>query len=207
MYRPKAFAVDDVAVLHRFIREQPFATIAVAVDGAVSFAYAPVVLDAGNALGSIRFHLAANNPVANVQEGTRVHFSFAGPNAYVSPDWYASHAMVPTWNYLAVEGEGYMRFLACEELRALLADLSAEQEAKLLPKKPWTIDKVPPERLAALTSAIVGISVTFENLEGKFKLSQDKKPEDIAGVVVGLEAQGGAASNAIAKAMRGNADE
>ena len=94
-----------------FIREQPFATIAVTVDGAVLFAYAPVVLDTGNALGSVRFHLAANNPVANIQEGSRMHFSFVGPNAYVSPDWYASPGLVPTWNYIAVEGEGYARFL------------------------------------------------------------------------------------------------
>lgn len=202
MYRPKAFAVDDVAALHGFIREQPFATIAVAVDGAVIFAYAPVVLDAGNGIGSVRFHLAANNPVANVQEGTRMHFSFAGPNAYISPDWYVSHGLVPTWNYVAVEGEGYARFLDAEELRALLIDLSTEQETKLFPKKPWTVDKVPPDRLAALTSAIVGFSVAFETLEGKFKLSQDKKPEDIAGVIAGLEGCGGAAGLAVAKAMR-----
>ena len=207
MHRPKAFAVDDVAALHRFIREQPFGTIAVALDGAVVFAYAPVVLDAGNALGSVRFHLAANNPLAGVQEGTRMHISFAGPNAYVSPDWYASHGLVPTWNYIAVEGEGYARFLNAEELRALLTDLSAEQEAKLSPKTPWTVDKVPPDRLAALTSAIVGISVLFEKLEGKFKLSQDKSPQDIAGVMAGLEGRGGAADVAVAKAMREDGDD
>lgn len=207
MYRPKAFAVDDVVALHKLVRERSFATIAVALDGAVAFAYAPVVLDAGNGLGSVRFHLAANNPVATTQEGTRMHFSFAGPDAYVSPDWYVSHGLVPTWNYIAVEGEGYSRFLANEELRTLLADLSAEQETKLLPKKPWTVDKVPPDRLAALTSAIVGFSVAFEKLEGKFKLSQDKKPGDIAGVIAGLEGRGAAADVAVANAMRGDVDD
>ncbi len=136
-----------------------------------------------------------------------MHFSFAGPDAYVSPDWYVSHGLVPTWNYIAVEGEGYSRFLANEELRALLADLSAEQETKLFPKKPWTVDKVPPDRLAALTSAIVGFSVAFEKLEGKFKLSQDKKPGDIAGVIAGLEGRGAAADVAVANAMRGDVDD
>ncbi len=202
MYRPKAFVVDDVAVLHRFIRERAFATIAVAKDGAVAFAYAPVVLDAAGALGAVRFHLAKSNPVAGAMDGERMFFSFTGPDAYISPDWYVSQGMVPTWNYVAVEGEGRAHRLSDGELRALLVDLSAAQEDELLPKKPWTLDKVPPERLAALTSAIVGFSVAFETLEGKFKLSQDKKPDDFEGVIKGLEARDDPASAAVAHAMR-----
>jgi len=84
----------------------------------------------------------------------------------------------------------------------LVVDLSAQEEAKLLPKQPWLIDKVPPERAEALLNGIVGFSLSFERLEGKFKLSQDKKPEDFAGVIAGLEARGDAASMAVAAAMR-----
>jgi len=206
MYRPSAFAVDDIAVLHRFIRQRAFATIGIVQGGAVTFAYAPVVLDSAGALGAVRFHLAKSNPAAAVHDGVRVVLSFAGPDAYVSPDWYSSGGMVPTWNYLAVEGEGRARHLSDRELLELLADLSAEQEAKLLPKKPWTIDKVPAPKFEALAAAIAGFSVTFEKLEGKFKLSQDKKPEDFAGVVAGLEARGETSSHAIARAMRSERD-
>ena len=46
-------------------------------------------------------------------------------------------------------------------------------------------------------------ALAFERLEGKFKLSQDKPPEDMAGVIEGLEARGDAASLAVARAMRG----
>jgi len=194
--------VDDVAALHAFIGNRPFATIGVVVESRVVLAYAPVVLDAGGALGTVRFHLAKNNPVAAVADGAPMQISFMGPDAYVSPDWYVSQGLVPTWNYMAVEGEGWARVLPDLELRALLVDLSAEQERQLLPKKPWTVDKLTADRLAALTNAIVGFSVMFEKLEGKFKLSQDKKPEDIEGVIAGLEARGDAASLAVAKAMR-----
>ena len=198
MYRPSAFAVDDPAVLHGVIRDRVFATIAAIMDGGIRFAYAPVVLD-GN---GVRFHLAMRNPLAQVADGTRLWLSFAAGDAYVSPDWYKTIATVPTWNYIAVEGAGLVRRLSREELRGLVVDLSAQEEARLAPKPPWLIEKVPPSRTEALLNVIVGFSLAFERLEGKFKLSQDKNPDDIAGAVAGLEARGDPASLAIARAMR-----
>lgn len=203
MYRPSAFVVDDAAVLHAAIRERIFATIALAGEGGVHFAYAPVVLDtdAGKS-GNLRFHLARGNRVAALADGALLSFSFLGPDAYISPDWYESTAMVPTWNYIAVEASGVARKLKRDELRALLTDLSAAEEEKLSPKKPWTLDKLPEPCMDSLLNGIEGFAVRLEMLAGKFKLSQDKKPEDIAGVIAALEARGDAASLAIAKAMR-----
>ena len=118
-----------------------------------------------------------------------------GTDAYVSPDWYKSIVTVPTWNYIAVEGEGVVLRTSREELRQLVIDLSAQEEHKLLPKRPWLIDKVPHERQEALLNGIAGFTLVLKRLEGKFKLSQDKQPEDIAGVLSGLEARGDATSS------------
>jgi transcriptional regulator len=198
MYRPSAFALDDAAALHEAIRARALATVACVIDGAIAFAYAPVVLDADvGPYGSARFHLAGNNPV-----GMPIMFSFLGPDAYVSPGWYDVPGRVPTWNYTAIEGRGIARRLDNDQLRQLLIDLSAAEESKLLPKKPWTIDKVPEEKMGALMSAIAGFSVCFETLEGKFKLSQNVTPEDAEGVMRGLIQRGDPAGRAIAKAMR-----
>ena len=165
MYRPSAFAVDDVSVLHDVIRGRVFATIAAMRDGAVAFAYAPLVLDAGNGpQGGICFHLAIGNPLAKLEDGARVSISLMAADAYVSPDWYRKLVTVPTWNYIAVEGEGAVRRISREELRKLVIDLSAQEEAKLLPKAPWRIDKVPPQRVEALLNGIVGFSLSFECL-------------------------------------------
>lgn len=198
MYRPSAFAIDDPATLRAFVRSHPFGTIALARDGAVLLAYAPVVVD-GNA---VRFHLAANNPMAQGADGARLRLSFLGAHAYISPDWYATRTMVPTWNYSAVEGEGIARRLDGDELRTLLVDLSAAEERHLAPKPPWMIDKVPAERMAVLFKAIVGFSLSFETFEGKFKLSQNIKPDDFEGAAKGLEARGDAQSVAVAMGMR-----
>lgn len=198
MYRPAAFAVDDQAALVSFIRAHPFATIALARDGAVQLAYAPVVVDGHG----VRFHLAASNPVAQAAAGARLKLSFMGAHAYISPDWYETRTMVPTWNYSAVEGEGVVERLDGEALMSLLVDLSAAEETQLAPKKPWTIDKVPDERMAVLRKAIIGFALRFQTLEGKFKLSQNVKLENFEGAVRGLEARGDAASMAVAAGMR-----
>ena len=202
MYRPRVFNVDDLPTLHEFIVRRAFGTVAAVVSGTIHLAYAPVVLDAtAGERGSVRFHLAHSNPVTKI-DGARVRLSFLGPDAYVSPDWYETPAMVPTWNYVAVEGEGIARQMDKPTLRQLLVDLSAAQEEKLLLKKPWTIGKVPEERIAAMMNIIEGFTVEFETLEGKFKLSQDKIPEDFEGVATALEARSDAASAAVATAMR-----
>lgn len=202
MYRPRAFVIDDAPSLHTIIRASVFATIAVADEGAIQFAHAPVVLNVASELGTIRFHLARVNPVAALADGARLAVSFAGPDAYISPDWYETEGLVPTWNYIVVEGAGAVTRLDDRALNQLLIDLSAAEEAKLAPKKPWTADKVEPRRLAALQQAIVGFELRFETLQGKFKLSQDKKPADIDGVIRRLEARGDARSLAVADAMR-----
>jgi transcriptional regulator len=206
MYRPSAFVVDDVAVLHDVIRSRVFVTIAAAIDGVVQLAYAPVILDPHNGpRGALRFHLAIGNPLAKLAEGARVAMSAITADAYVSPDWYRKTVAVPTWNYIAVEGEGALRRTSRAELRQLVIDLSAQEEAKLLPKEPWLMDKLPGGRVETLLNGIVGFSLPFERLQGKFKLSQDKSADDIAGVIAELETRGEAASIAVAKAMRATA--
>ena len=109
MYRPSAFAVDDIAVLHEVIRKRVFVTLAAVMDSEIAFAYAPVVLDTEKGKGALRFHLAIGNPLATLNDGTRVQVSIMASDAYVSPDWYAEPVTVPTWNYVAVEGAGRVR--------------------------------------------------------------------------------------------------
>src|SRR5207249_8787624 len=65
MYRPAAYAIDDIALLHEVMRERRFATIAAILQGEVHFAYAPLVTDSGaGTLGAVRFHLARGNPMS-----------------------------------------------------------------------------------------------------------------------------------------------
>jgi transcriptional regulator len=202
MYRPSAFVEDGVARLHAFIDEYPFATMVAVFEGRAQLAYVPVVLDRDGRAGRLRFHLAQANPVSKIEIGAECCFSFRGPDHYVSPDWYQSPGLVPTWNYMAVEARGRVERLDSQGLEQLLVDLSARQEAQLAPKKPWTLDKVPADRVTKLLHAIEGFALTIHSLEGKFKLSQDKAAEDRQRVVEELGRLKDGSAAATAQAMR-----
>jgi transcriptional regulator len=201
MYCPTVFAVDDLDVLHSIIRQRVFATLALAHEGRVYLAYAPVALtDEGK--GMLHFHLAVSNRFAELADNALLSVSFMGPDAYVSPDWYETDGRAPTWNYIAVEGTGTARRLSPADTLTLLNELSAQEEEKLLPKAPWTLDKMQRELVGSLLNGIAGFSLPLNTLEGKFKLSQDKSPGDIARVIAALETRGDVASLAVAAAMR-----
>ena len=203
MYVPSYFRMTDVAAIRRHIRRNVFATVAGTLDGEVHFAYVPVVLDdAPEPWGGARFHLARANPLADLDDGLQLTFSWLGAHAYVSPDWYETRAQVPTWNYVAAEATGRVRRLTADELRVQIDELSAQQEAALLPKPPWTTAKVDGEMLEKLLSAIAGFQVVFDTLEGKAKLSQNKSAEDAAGAINGLQERGDGASMALAALMQ-----
>lgn len=203
MYVPTHFALTEISAVHEFLRRNVFATIAGQVAGAIAFAYAPIVVDAEpEPLGGVRFHLARANPLCGVEDGAELKLSVLGPHAYVSPDWYASEGLVPTWNYVAVEGAGRVRRLSGAGLRRLLSDLSAQEEHALAPKPPWSMARVASERLEELLTAIVGFELVFEALEGKAKLSQNRALPDREGAIKGLEARGDNASIATAALMR-----
>lgn len=187
MHPAAHFRVDDEAALLAHLDRHPFATIAAAPDGRVRIAHAPVLvrrLETGLALD---FHLSRGNALAPfVAQGFRATLVSLGPDAYVSPDWYASAGQVPTWNYLTVEAEGPCVGLDDTGLVALLDALSAQEEARLLPKPPWTRAKMDPATFERMTRAILGVRLSVERLEGTFKLSQNKKAADRAGVRQGL---------------------
>ena len=202
MYTPPFFKQDRAASL-KFADARGFGTMC-AFDGKKPIASAlPFYLTyADDGTPQAVFHVARHNPLLKLADGaTSWLLAVNGPDAYVSPDWYATQGRVPTWNYIAVEGRGAARRMDGDELRRLLVDLSASEENKLLPKKPWTIDKVPEEKMGGLLRAIAGFSVRFETLEGKFKLSQNVALEDFEGAFRGLVRRSDDESLAVARAM------
>ncbi|KRA71866.1 transcriptional regulator [Caulobacter sp. Root656] len=188
MHPAKSFRVEDRATLLAFVRAHPFVTLAAAVGGRPFVAQAPVVvreLDFGEV--ALDFHLSRGNALApQIVQGFRAVALAIGPDAYVSPDWYGSPDQVPTWNYVSAEAEGLVAPLSAGELLTLLDDLSAQEEARLSPKTPWTRDKMTPGRFEALLRGVVGCRLSVERLEGTWKLGQNKSAVERAAVVAAL---------------------
>jgi transcriptional regulator len=181
MHPNRAFAWDDCDAMLAFLADISFCTIC--VDGP-ALVHAPVIVAGPDRL---RFHVARGNRAAAALEGQRAIVSCLGPDAYVSPDWYGVPDQVPTWNYVAVEAEGPLRLMVESELIQLLDDLSAENEARLAPKPPWTRAKMSPGRFEALLKAIVGYEMVVEDLRGTRKLGQHKKESERQGAADGLD--------------------
>ncbi len=187
MHPNAAFRTDDETLLLARLAAHPLATLSAAPGGRLLVAHAPVVARRVAGALVLDFHLSRTNALASaIAGGFRAVAVSLEAEAYISPDWYADADQVPTWNYVSVEAEGPVAPLGDEGLVALLDDLSAREEARLLPKTPWTRHKMSPGRFEAMTRAIVGGRMTVERLEGTTKLSQNKSAADVAGVVAAL---------------------
>jgi transcriptional regulator len=125
-----------------------------------------------------------------------------GADAYLSPDWYVSPDQVPTWLYQAVHLTGTVRKLSDTELGPHLDALSAKFEGRLAPKPPWMTSKMTAGRLDAMKKAIVGLMMTVDEVEGSFKLAQQKSDADFLGAANALAQQPQAAAQFLAGEMR-----
>src|SRR4051794_16138372 len=110
MYVPAQFAADDATV--RALLDQSRAGDLVTVgEGGLLASLIPFIHDpeAGDH-GSLLGHLARNNPQWRASSAGSSLVILRGPDAYVSPGWYASKALhgrvVPTWDYVTVHVHG-----------------------------------------------------------------------------------------------------
>ncbi|MCB1385750.1 MAG: FMN-binding negative transcriptional regulator [Nitratireductor sp.] len=150
-------------------------------------------------------HLVRSNPIVRLLETPqKAVIAVTEADGYISPDWYGLDDQVPTWNYVAVHLRGTLRRLPDEDLHGILVRLSAEMERRLLPKKPWGIDKMNPDAYARLLRMIVPVALDVETIDGTWKLSQNKPETARLAAAEGLAETGfGSEIDALAELMRG----
>lgn len=174
MHPNRKFHIADRAEMAALVRESGFGVLTVPTAGGLRAVHVPVLLEGDRLL----FHVSRRNLVhESLCEGADALFVATGSHAYVSPDWYGLDDRVPTWSYQAVELNGRVRPIPPEALIRLLDAMSAEQEARLAPKPPWTRDKMSPGRFEALLTAITGFEMEIAEWRGTAKLDQDKPAE------------------------------
>jgi transcriptional regulator len=160
MYLPKHFEQHDRQALIGLMRERPLATLITTTPSGPSADLIPLELVANEGEhGMLRGHVARANPLWQ-RAGTMALAVFTGPEAYISPGWYASKKehgkVVPTWNYTMVQACGVLH--AVEEapwLHALVNRLTDHHEAAQA--KPWHVSDAPDDYVQQMLRAIVGI--------------------------------------------------
>ena len=97
---------------------------------------------------------------------------------------------MPTWNYIAIHLRGELRLLEQSELFGILERLSENMEGKLSPKTPWKMDKLSRDAYEKMQRQIVPIQMKVNDIQGTWKLSQNKATDARHGAINGLNESG-----------------
>ncbi len=183
MYIPDSFNVLDSDETFSFIESNSFGQLISQVNGRLFSTHVPFLVSDDRT--KLIAHVAKQNPQHADIEGQEVLVSLQGPHDYISPSWYGA-AGVPTWNYQAVHiyGQG-VTFTDAEKLHTLVAALTEKYESTY--DTPWQ-----PNFHKAMLTAIVGIEISINEIQCKYKLNQNRSAEDIEGVAQKLKVMGSA---------------
>jgi transcriptional regulator len=206
VYVPAHFAADD-AVVRDLLANHGAADLVTATATGLQATFLPFLHDPSvGEHGALLGHLARNNDHWRAEPVGEALVIVRGPDAYVSPGWYPSKAehgrVVPTWNYVTAHVHG--RLVVHDDagfVEDVVRRLTAKHEAASA--APWSPDDSPPAFFAGQLRAIVGVELVISRIEAKVKMSQNRPPADVEGVIDGLTARGEAAvAGAVAAARR-----
>ena len=190
MYVPKHFEISDADEIFEFVDANAFGQLISRQDGEIVASHLPFLVAADRQ--QLHCHLARQNPQWQQLEDQRVLITFQGAHDYISPSWYKT-AGVPTWNYQAVHIYGRCRvFEEAGPLAELVDALSQRYESAF--ETPWQ-----PQYREAMLKAIIGVEIAIDEIQCKYKLSQNRPTADQQGVVDQLDQLG---SKSLASVMR-----
>jgi len=180
MYSPKFNQVADRGLLIEAMQAYSFAILfgsqstPEATTPLVATHLPLVVKDEGEH-GLIEGHFAKANPHWKALAGREVLVVFPGPHSYVSPTNYVEELSVPTWNYIAVHAYGTLQLVDDEAGKdALLAGLIQANEPAFAER--WRA--MPDGFRRTMLAGIQGFRITISRVEGKFKISQNRDPQE-----------------------------
>lgn len=189
MHPDPRYRTDDRALCESLIDEIGFGMVFAATPDGPRVAHTPL-LSTGD--GAIQFHLARGNALARHLAGETALIVVNGPDAYVSPRWYANRDTVPTWDYVALELEGRVRRMDDDGLEAFLHAAIEKHEGRLA-GTPWLAQESSDKVWSGLFRGIVGFEMEVLAWRPTLKLSQNKPAEDRERIALGLEQAGSAA--------------
>lgn len=175
-YPPKHHQDNDINHMVDVIKTYPLATVISVKDNEPLISHLPLVYtEEGKLIG----HIDKFNPQAELlKDGNDVTILFSGPQCYISPSIYGT-TQLPTWNYIKVHLKGKVKAVKDElKVKQSLVDMAHFLEQ---PEHNYVLELDNP-RMDGLINYIKGFEIEITDWEGKFKLSQDKKPSDIASV-------------------------
>ncbi|MHA3703607.1 FMN-binding negative transcriptional regulator [Jatrophihabitans sp. YIM 134969] len=205
MYVPAHFAPPSTEAVVALLDHHGAADLVTATADGLVATLLPFVHDAApdGSPGVLRGHVARNNAHWRVPAVGEALVIVRGPDAYVSPSWYATKAehgrVVPTWNY--VTAHVYGELVVHDDTAwtsTVVRDLTTKHEAGRDPS--WSVDDAPTRFVDGQLRAIVGVEVVISRVEAKWKLSQNRSAADVDGVIDALSNDSPATAAAVEEA-------
>jgi transcriptional regulator len=190
MYQPPHHREDRLEVQHALIERHPLGLlISLGAEGLLANALPFLLQRKLGSLGTLQVHMARANVQWKDIDGQKVLTVFQGPQAYVSPTFYATKRetgkVVPTWNYAMVQARGVARLHPDPEwLQAQIEALTSRHEGNRTPC--WAVSDAPQSYIESQLRGIVGVEIEIDAIVGKWKVSQNRPEADRRGVVEGL---------------------
>lgn len=203
MYTPSFNQVTDRAVLIEAMRAYSFAILfgspySPQKESSPVATHLPLVVKDEGPHGLLEGHFARANRHWQALAGRETLVVFPGPHSYVSPTNYTDPLSVPTWNYIAVHGYGTLELVEDEAGKdALLAGLIEANEPAFAAQ--WAA--MPEGFRRTMLAGIQGFRIPIARIEGKFKISQNRAPEERRNVHA-AQAAGSADEQALAAWMQ-----
>ena len=170
-YPPQHHQDGNKEHLIEVIKTYPLATVISVKDNTPLVTHLPLVYENEKLIG----HIDIYNPQASLlKNDNEVTILFYGPQCYISPSIYGT-TQLPTWNYIRVHLKGKVK--AIESKAALKQSLITMTEFLEAPDHKYVLEPDNP-RLDRNLNYIEMFEIDITDWEGKFKLSQDKKPSD-----------------------------
>jgi len=180
MYSPKFNQVADRGILIEAMQAYSFAILfgpqsAPDAPAPLVATHLPLIVKDEGEHGLIEGHFAKANRHWQALAGRETLVVFPGPHSYVSPSFYTEELSVPTWNYIAVHAYGTLELVEDDAGKgALLEGLIQANEPAFAEK--W--HAMPDGFRRTMLAGIVGFRIPIARIEGKFKVSQNRAPEE-----------------------------
>ena len=173
MYPPPKHQENDKVHLLEVIKTYPLATVISVKDNTPLITHLPLIYRETD--GKLIGHIDMYNPQTSLlKDENEVTVIFYGPQCYISPNIYTT-TQLPTWNYVRVHLTG--KVTKIESTAALKQSLITMTEFLEAPEHQYVLEPDNP-RLDKNLEYIKMFEINIDTWEGKFKLSQDKKPKD-----------------------------
>jgi transcriptional regulator len=179
MYTPKFNQIADRGLLIEAMRAYSFAILfgpgGSEAGTELRATHLPLLVKDEGEHGTLLGHFARANPHWKELAGRETMVVFPGPHSYVSPAHYTEPLSVPTWNYIAIHAYGTLSLIEDEDGRNhLVEQLIEANEPAYLAR--WRA--MPDGFRRTMLASIMGFRVPIARIEGKFKISQNRAPEE-----------------------------